>query len=149
MYNPRIVGSGTNEYESVTVTSGAAIAKNDFVTLKTDGQAEPTAAGNPIFGIAMEAASGSGVVINVYRAFKGMLVMMDADQVGTTLTSAHVGGRVDTVGSTGAQLVDSSTIAQVGDGTDTGQLLIKAVNPQGFGFDSDTSITLCEIAEVE
>lgn len=149
MYNPRIVGSGTVGYEFMDVTAGAAIAKNDFVVLKTDGQAEPVASGAPIYGIALNAASEAGDSIRVARAFKGMVVMIDADQVGTTLTSAHVGGRVDITGATGAQLVDSSTVAQVGDGTDTGELLIKEVNPQGYGFDSDASILLCEIAEVQ
>lgn len=146
MYNPRIVGS-PNQYGTIKVTAGEAIAKNDFVTLLTDGQAEATGAGEGIFGIALEAAAASGDKITVARAYPGMQVMMDNDNVGTTFAATHVGARFDTTGSTGAQLVDTSSAAQ--DGTDTGQLFCIEYNPQGFGFDKDTSIGIFEIAEIQ
>jgi len=146
MYNPRIKG-GSQEYGTVKVLSHGAIAKNDFVTLKTDGQAEPTAAGEGIFGIALESAAGASEVITVARVYPGMRVLMDNDNVGTTFAASHVGGRFDTTGATGAQLVDTSTVAQ--DGTDSGQLLCIEYNPKGFGLDKDTSIGLYEISEVQ
>lgn len=146
MYNPRYVGN-VNEDDTITLTSGAAIAKNDFVYIVTDGQVEACAAGAGIFGIALEAASGSGESILVLRARPGMKVIMDNDNTGTTFASTHVGGRFDITGSTGAQLVDTSTVAQ--DGTDSGQLFCLEYNPKGYGLDSDTSIGLFEIAEIQ
>jgi hypothetical protein len=72
---------------------------------------------------------------------------MDNDNDTTTFASTHVGGRFDVIGSTGAQLVDTNTVAQ--DGSDSGQLFCIAYNPQGYGFNSDTSIGLFEIAEIQ
>ena len=146
MYNPRIVGS-PNQYGTIKVTAGEAIAKNDFVTLLTDGEAEATAAGEGIFGIALEAADAKGDIITVVRAYPGMQVIMDNDNTGTTFAATHVGGRFDITGTTGAQVVDTSTVAQ--DGTDAGQLFCIGYNPKGFGLDSDTSIGLYEIAEIQ
>jgi len=146
MYNPRVVKKSA-EATVLTLEAGEAIAKNDFVTLLTDGQIEATATGEGIFGIALEAASASGDSIRVLRAHPGMVVMMDNDNDSTTFASSHVGARFDTTGTTGAQLVDSSSAAQ--DGTDAGQLFCIAYNPQGYGYDSDTSIGLFEIAEIQ
>ena len=146
MYNPRIVGS-PNQYGSIKVTAGEAIAKNDFVTLLTDGEVEATGAGEGIFGIALEAADAKGDIITVVRAYPGMQVIMDNDNTGTTFAATHIGGRFDITGATGAQVVDTSTVAQ--DGTDAGQLFCIGYNPKGFGLDSDTSIGLYEIAEIQ
>jgi len=146
MYNARIVKESA-EATTVTLTAGEAIAKNDFITLLTDGQAEVTAAGEGIFGIALESASAAGQKIKVRRVHPGMVVMMDNDNVGTTFASSHVGARFDITGTSGAQLVDTSTAAQ--DGTDAGQLFCIEFNPKGYGFDSDTSIGLFEIAEIQ
>ena len=146
MYNARIVKESA-EATTVTLTAGEAIAKNDFITLLTDGQAEVTATGKGIFGIALESASAAGQKIKVRRAHPGMVVMMDNDNVSTTFASSHVGARFDITGTSGAQLVDTSTAAQ--DGTDAGQLFCIEFNPKGYGFDSDTSIGLFEIAEIQ
>ena len=146
MYNPRIVGS-PNQYGSIKVTAGEAIAKNDFVTLLTDGEVEATGTGEGIFGIALEAADAKGDIITVVRAYPGMQVIMDNDNTGTTFAATHIGGRFDITGATGAQVVDTSTVAQ--DGTDAGQLFCIGYNPKGFGLDSDTSIGLYEIAEIQ
>lgn len=146
MYNARVVKKSA-ESTIVTLTAGEAIAANDFVTILTDGQAEVSGAGEGIFGIALEAASASGKKVRVLRAHPGMVVMMDNDNVGTTFAATHVGARFDIVGSTGAQLVDTSTVKQ--DGTDDGQLFCIEYNPQGYGYDSDTSIGLFEIAEIQ
>lgn len=147
MYGAKILGSkGAVEFKSAT--SGAAIAVGDLVTFKTDGQIEPTTTGDVIAGVALEAASGSGSTVR-FVAGEGLRVLMDNDNTGTTFASTHVGGRFDMTGTTGAQVVDTSTVAQVGDGTDTGQLLCLEYNPQGHGYDSDTSIGLFEVAEVQ
>lgn len=148
MYNPRYVGC-MNEPENKIVTAGEAIKKYDFVTIKDDGTVEVTAAGEPIYGIALQAiASGStGLILRAGNGAR-IKVMMDNDNVGTTFASTHVGARFDIIGSSGAQLVDTSSAAQAGDGTDTGQLVCVEYNPQGFGFDADTSIGLFEVVEV-
>ena len=148
MYNPRILAN-TNEYDTIKLTSHEAIAKNDFVTIVADGQAECTDTGDPIFGIALEAASGAGEVITVARANHGMKVYMDNDNTGTTFASTHVGARFDMTGATGAMVVDTSTVAQVGGGGETGQLFCIEYNPQGLGMDSDTSIGVYQIAEIQ
>ena len=148
MYNPRIVGSVT-EYGTIKLEAHEAIAVNDFVTIVADGQAECTDAGDPIFGIALEAATSAGDIITVARVMPGMQVMMDNDNSGTTFASTHVGARFDITGTTGELLVDTSTDAQVGGGGETGQLFCIEYNPQGFGLDSDTSIGIFEIAEIQ
>jgi len=146
MYNPRVVKKDA-EATVLTLTAGEAIAVNDFVSILTDGEVEVTAAGEGIFGIALEAAAAKGDEIRVLRAHPGMVVMMDNDNTGTTFAATHIGGRFDTAGGTGAQVVDTSTVAQ--DVTDSGQLFCIAYNPQGYGFDGDTSIGLFEIAEIQ
>lgn len=148
MYNPRFV-SFDGPVEIVHAPAQGAIAANDFVTYKADGDFDVCAAGNPIAGIAINAASVADVEVYAIRARRGMKVLMDNDNVGTTFAATHVGGRFDIIGSTGAQLVDTSSVAQVGDGTDSGQLLCTAYSPNGYGFDGDASIGIFEIAEVQ
>jgi len=148
MYNPRIVGS-TGEYGTIKLAAHEAIAENDFVTIVADGQAECTDTGDPIFGIALEAAASAGDIITVARAVPGMQVLMDNDNTATTFASTHVGGRFDITGTTGEMLVDTSSVAQVGGGGETGQLFCIEYNPQCWGLDSDTSIGIFEIAEIQ
>ena len=145
MYNARVVKKDS-EATVVTLEAAETIAKNDFITILTDGEAEVSAAGEGIFGIALEAAT-DGNPVRVLRAHPGMVVMMDNDNTGTTFAASHVGARFDITGASGAQLVDTSTVAQ--DGTDAGQLFCIEFNPQGYGFDGDTSIGLFEIAEIQ
>ena len=146
MYNPRLVKNVVIP-DVVTLEAAETIAANDFVTLLTDGEAEVTVAGEGIYGIALEAAT-DGDNVRVVRAHPGMIVLMDNDNDTTTFSADHIGGRFDIdSGGTGAQLVDTNTVVQ--DGTDAGQLLCIAYNPKGYGFDSDTSIGLFEIAEIQ
>ena len=145
MYNARVVKKDS-EATVVTLEAAETIAANDFITILTDGEAEVSAAGEGIFGIALEAAT-DGDDVRVLRAHPGMVVMMDNDNTGTTFADSHIGARFDITGTAGAQVVDTSTVAQ--DGTDAGQLFCIAYNPQGYGYDSDTSIGLYEIAEIQ
>lgn len=81
-----------------------------------------------------------------------MTVVMDNDNIGTTFAATHVGTVFDTIGGTGAQLVDTSTTAAgVTGGTSGGQLLCLAYNPQGIrdSLDSDTSVGLFMIKETQ
>ena len=148
MYNPRIL-SNVNEFDTIKLTSHEIIAKNDFVTIVADGEVECTDTGDPIFGIALEAASAASVVITVARVTPGMKFLMDNDNNSTTFASTHVGGRFDITGATGAMLVDTSTIAQVGGGAETGQLFCTEYNPQVNGLGDDTSIGVFEVAEIQ
>lgn len=145
MYNARVVKKDS-EATVVTLEAAETIAKNDFITILTDGEAEVSATGEGIFGIALEAAT-DGNPVRVLRAHPGMVVMMDNDNVGTTFAGSHVGARFDITGTTGEQLVDTSTAAQ--DGTDSGQLFCIGYSPVGYGFDGDASIGLFEIAEIQ
>lgn len=145
MYNPRVVKKDS-EASIVTLEAAETIAVNDFVTILTDGEAEVSGAGEGIFGVALEAAT-DGDNVRVLRAHPGMTVIMDNDNLVATFSADHIGGRMDITGTTGAQLVDTDTVAQ--DGSDSGQLFCIGYNPQGYGFDSDTSIGLYEIAEIQ
>jgi hypothetical protein len=144
----KVVGSTTGLVEYVTQVSHGAIAKGDPVTLKTDGQVEHTPAGHPIYGVAINAATGAGQAVTVAKAV-GLLVLADSDEVGDNMAADLIGARVDITGASGAKKVDVSTALQVGDGTDSGQLLVVKNNPQGYGFDADTSICICEVKEVQ
>ena len=127
------------------VVAGGTVTAKDLVNLMTDGQAELASTGDPIFGQALNSAT-SGGDLYVLRGSR-MQFIMDNDNTGTTFAATHVGGRFDLAGATGAQVIDTSTVAQVGDGTDTGQLLCIAYNPKGFGYDSDTSLGIFEVIE--
>lgn len=148
MYNPRIVGS-SSEYGTIELAAHEAIAVNDFVTIVADGQAEVTDAGDPIFGVALESASSAGDIITVAKVVPGMQFIMDNDNTGTTFASTHVGARFDITGTTGELLVDTSTDAQVGDGTDTGQLFCLEFNPAINGYKDDESIGIFQVAEIQ
>lgn len=145
MYGAMFIGA-EGEVEVRSGTSGAAIAVKDLVNFLTDGQLEPATTGDPIAGVAINAATGSGTTVYFVTGNR-LKVLMDNDNTGTTFASTHVGARFDMIGATGAQVVDTSTVAQAGDGTDTGQLLCVGYNPQGYGFDSDTSIGMYVVAE--
>lgn len=145
MYNPKTVTT-IAQSNIMSFTAGEDIKARDFVVIITDGEVEVAATGEGIFGVAL-ADADSGDTVSVERAYPGMRVLMDNDNVVTTFAATHVGARFNIIGASGAQLVDTSTAAQ--DGTDTGQLFCVGFNPQGHGFDADTSIGLFEIAEVQ
>lgn len=133
------------EAHVIKVPAGEAIAANDLVVMKTDGQAELLAVGELVFGQALNAVTAAGADLYVLRGDR-MQFIMDNDNTGTTFAASHIGGRFDGGGATGAQVIDTSTIAQTGTG-DTGQFLAIDYNPQGFGYDSDTSLGIFAVAE--
>lgn len=121
--------------------SNATLAASDLVNLES-GQLEVASTGDWIGGQVLEAATSSstGVQVNVTR---GLRVVMDNDNVGTTFAATHEGQRFDITGATGAQLVDTSTA----DATYTGpggQLVCLEYNPQFVrgDLDTDTSVGL-------
>jgi len=121
--------------------AGGTFAVGDTVK-HASGEAVIAAAGNAIFGVAEEAATSSstGVQINITP---GMTVIVDNDNDTTTFAATHVGTKFDQVGTTGAIQIDTSTT-----GT-SGQFYCLEYNPQGYGFDTDTSIGLFSVDERE
>lgn len=119
---------------------GGTFAKGDFVKLSSGELVVATAGDTNILGVALAAGTSSSVNVAV-DVTPGLMVIMDNDNVGTTFAATHVGTKFDITGSTGAHLVDTSTT-----GT-TGNLLCLAYNPQGYGFDTDTSIGLFSVDE--
>lgn len=147
MYNPRLVGyNGTPS--TMKVEAGETINEHDFVNFVADGQVEAADTGDPIFGVALEDAS-SGDDFLIMKIEPGMRFLMDNDNTGTTFASTHVGARFDITGNTGEMIVDTSTADQAGDATDHGQLFCLEYNPQGYGYDSDTSIGIFQVAEIQ
>lgn len=158
MYGAKIVGGMS---ETKTFYPHEAIAVGDLVVQRTDGQVEIVAGGagtdangDVIAGVAMQAASGASTTVKIAVAcpVEGgrMTVLMDNDNVGTTFAASHEGGNFDVTGGTGAMVVDTSTITQGGTkATNIQQLKCIEYNPQGFGFDTDTSIGLYEIVTVQ
>jgi hypothetical protein len=146
MFGFKFVGCD-GEPEVLKRTAGGTIEAGDLVHLKTDGQVEVVAAGEPILGVAL-AASTSGNPVYVLRGNR-LRGLMDSDEAGDAMAADQVGSRVDMVGATGAMQIDISSKAQAGTDGDTGQLIIRAANPQGYGFDTDTSIGIVEIIEAQ
>jgi len=146
MYGFRVVGAESGlQIRKARIGAGEIIAEHDPVTIKTDGEVYVADAGDVIDGVALEAAIDGGDIH--YKGGNRLLVLADNDNDGTTFAVTHEGSRCDMIGTTGAVLVDTSSVAQVGNGADTGQLLCRKFNPQGYGFDDDTSIGLYEVRE--
>jgi hypothetical protein len=129
----------------IRVLARATVTKGDLVTAKTNGRVQPTATGEPIFGQALNGAA-SGEAVYVLRGQRLQFIMKN-DNIGTTFAATHVAGRFDIIGATGAQLVDTSTVAQAGTDADSGQLLAIEYNPKGFGYDGDTTLGIFELIE--
>jgi hypothetical protein len=66
-----------------------------------------------------------------------MVVLMDNDNDGHTFDAGDIGHSGDFTGATSAMQVDTSDLADT-----VQQLRCIAYNPQGYGFDTDTSIGL-------
>lgn len=158
MYGAKVVGG---EYEFREFYPHEAIAAGDLVVQRTDGQveivdggAETDANGDVVAGVAIKAATGASttvpITVAVAKSGGRILVIMDNDNTGTTFAASHEGGNFDVTGTTGAMLVDTSTITQGGTkATSIQQLKCIKYNPQGFGFDADTSIGLYEIVTIQ
>ncbi len=143
MYGARVIKSLSGQ-DRVHMEFNAAgtFAANDFVKFDgSTGELVVGTAGNSILGVSKEAATAAstGVLVDITP---NMVVLMDNDNAVETFAATHVGEWGDFTGGTGAMLVDSSTLS-----TTKAQLQCLAYNPQGFGYDSDTSIGLFYVAE--
>lgn len=112
--------------------SGATLTAGDLVSLSS-GELILATGSTPILGIVQEDATSSstGVTVDVTPY---QVVIMDNDNTGTTFAATHVGTLFDITGTTGAQVVDTSSTGS-GD-----QLTCIEYNPQDEGLDSDVSI---------
>ena len=113
--------------------AAGTFAAGDFVKFSTGEYVVGTAAA-AVAGVAMEAATSASVDV-LANVTPLMMVIMDADNDATTFASTHVGTYFDFIGATGAMYVDSSSTSST-----SGCMLCLEYNPQGVGYDSDTSI---------
>jgi hypothetical protein len=111
------------------------------------GEIVLASAGDFVAGVVLESgtSSSTGLAVNVTP---GLVIVMDNDNVGTTFAVTHVGARFDITGTTGAQLVDTSTLDQTY-GAPSGTLVCREYNPQDVSssLDSDTSVGSFIIAD--
>jgi hypothetical protein len=127
------------------VGSGTTITKGDCVSLSS-GYLIVATSGTKIVGVANATVVGAAtnltsceVIVDPYA-----LYLITNDNVGTTFSQAYVGYYFMLTGTTGAQLMDTST-----DSTTTGQLVAVQYNPQGYEggiYDATTSIALVMVA---
>lgn len=136
MYGARYIGSMTSlSPVLMEFNASGTFAKNDYVIFDgSTGEIAVATAGVSILGIAHEAATSAstGVQVNVTPY---MIVLMDNDNDSETFAVTHVGEWGDFTGATSVMVVDSNTLSST-----KATLQCLAYNPQGYGFDSDTSI---------
>jgi len=143
MYGAKVVGSlwGLDRV-SREFNAAGTFAAGDFVMLdESTGEVVVATAGSSILGVANEAATNASTKVSV-DITPGMLVLMDNDNAVETFAATHVGEWGDFTGGTGAMQVDSNTLSST-----KAQVQCLEYNPQGYGFDSDTSIGLFFVAE--
>lgn len=145
MYGLQVVGCSDGMAQIRKVVAGGTVTAKDPVTAKTNGKWQFSAIGEPIGGVAINSAV-DGETLYVLAGPR-LRVLMANDNIGTTFASTHKDARFDLIGATGAVLVDTSTVAQAGTAADVGQVRCLEYNPQGYGFDTDTTVGLFEIAE--
>lgn len=120
--------------------SNVTSAQFDLVNIQS-GQVEIADAGERIAGYnnqktAVTSASSDVEVVMV----PFLVVIMDNDNDGTTFAATHVGDAFDITGGTGAQIVDTSTTTGLEATANSAQLACLEYNPQGVGYDDDTSV---------
>jgi hypothetical protein len=124
--------------------AGGTGTKGDLVNVES-GVLVVASAGDAIVGVAMEDFTDASTSVTV-NITPNLIILMDNDNTGTTFAATHVGGRFDIAGTTGAQIVDTSTIDDTAAGR-AGQLACIGYNPKGYDYDADTSVGLFVIAE--
>jgi hypothetical protein len=143
MYGAKVVGSlwGLDRV-SREFNAAGTFAAGDFVMLDgSTGEVVVATGGSSILGVANEAATNASTKVSV-DITPGMLVLMDNDNAVETFAATHVGEWGNFTGGTGAMQVDSDTLSST-----KAQVQCLEYNPQGYGFDSDTSMGLFFVAE--
>ncbi len=122
--------------------AAGTFAANDLVmTDGSTGEMVVATAGSRLTGVALEAATSTstGVAVNITPWLMGI---MDNDNDTETFAATHVLEWGNFTGGTGAMQVDSNTLS-----SSVAQLMCLQYNPQGHGYDSDTSIGMFMISE--
>lgn len=120
-------------------TQTSAVAAAGDAAEFTSGKVRVGTAGTALLGV-YEVAATSGGTANV-NVTPFLVVFGAADQVGTILATTHVGTRFDLTGTTGAQLIDSSTTGA------SGQFVMLEFNSEIPPYNGDASIGVFMIAE--
>ena len=150
MYGAKWVGNyqgGTAPIAKFLIKATEVIAKGDLLTIDDGtGKVDVVASGGnePLLGIANETVTGNSGGTNkveVILALHGSKWIMDNDNTSETFAQDDVGEWVDVIGGTGACIVDTDTDGAT-PGSAKSTLLCLEYNPQGYGYDDDTSIGL-------
>ncbi len=124
------------------VKAAQTLTRGDWVTVDDGtGKIDIAAADKPLMGVANETVTSNAAgttKCEVVLALPGTLWIMDTD--GTTVQTS-VGEWFDVAGATGAQQVTFSSGAATPD-ANSSQLVLIEYNPQGHGYDADTSVGL-------
>jgi hypothetical protein len=150
-----LIGSATSNFTGVTkeypVANGVTVTDGDFVYLSSGRVTNASIAGKTLLGMVTGKASNdlsnhtttltatgdsAGTVKVLVTVAPGNKYVVDNDNDTTTFAASHVGQAFDLTGTTGAQVVDTSTA-----GT-TGQL-----ECIGFGYNGDDTLGIYVINE--
>jgi len=150
MYGAKYVGnlqSGTAPVaKRFLIKATEVIAKGDWLTIEdATGKVDVVAAATePLVGIANETVTGNAGGTNkveVVLALPGTMFIMDNDNDAETFAQDDVGEWHGVTGSTGAQQINTDSDGAAPTSSKC-QLLCLEYNPQGHGYDDDTSIGL-------
>lgn len=130
----------TKEYP---VANGVTVNSGDFVYLSSGRITSASIAGVTLLGMAIGQDSTRPSTVTDTQTATGdstgtvkMLVIVDPtakfvcqnDNIGTTFAASHIGSTFDLIGSTGAQLIDTSTVGTTG-----------AMECVSFGYNGDNT----------
>jgi len=139
----------TKEYP---VANGVTVTDRDFVFLSSGRVTSASVAGNALLGMVVgqqsnnpsnvtdtQTATGdsAGTVKVLVIAEPDAKYVVENDNVGTTFAASHVGQFADLTGTTGAQLVDTSTFS-------TSSAQLECI---GFGYNGDNTLGVFIIKE--
>ena len=138
-YKGNLAGNQEGAVMEFRVKANTTITKGDFVKIAA-GEVEPAGAGDKILGVASATVEQTtGVLDCPVIVDPTAFYYVDGDNVGTSLTARdHEGTYFDMTGTTGEQLVDTSSTDN-----NSGQLLCLKVDPTG----RDASMGMYVIAE--
>ena len=144
MYGVRVIKSLSGaDRVHIEFNAGGTFAANDFVKFDDSGEIVVGTAGAGILGVAREAATTGTDDVQVDIS-PDMIVLMDNDNDGDTFVVTDIGLCGDFVGGTGAMQADTSSFSNT-----IANMRCIGYNPQGYGYDTDTSIGLYYVTERE
>lgn len=129
--------------QPIAVANGVTITKGDFVYFASGFLTNSSVLGKKLIGMALETQTGNsaGTVKCLVCVDPTMRYLIDGDEIAQALGTSLRGTYFDVDGTTGAQLIDTSSTST------TGQFLLLENNPQVDPVRLDTSVGLYVIAE--